>query len=211
MAGSLVDRSIAGGTCWGVPREHPNHGKKKPWNLWGVSCEIFQSHEKGLRMATLKMFWWLDENINGGFLKYGYPQILQFRLGFSIVHYKPTLLGISPFSEPPLHPLTITVYILMYTVFISLLFPGTLYVGLGSADMWNCTHTCIYLRWHFAYFLFFFRLCECLASVLKVASLVPAPLHSQSHRFPWSCPQSDLRLKSIQMMLPYHIWVFSAS
>ena len=65
------------------------------------------------------------------------------------------------------------------------------------------------LRWHFAYF--FFRLCECLASVLKVASLVPAPLHSQSHRFPWSCPQSDLRLKSIQMMLPYHIWVFSTS
>ena len=53
--------------------------------------------------------------------------------------------------------------------------------------------------------IFFFRLCECLASVLKVASLVPAPLHSQSHRFPWSCPQSDLRLKSIQMMLPYHI------
>ena len=52
---------------------------------------------------------------------------------------------------------------------------------------------------------YFFRLCECLASVLKVASLVPAPLHSQSHRFPWSCPQSDLRLKSIQMMLPYHI------
>jgi hypothetical protein len=38
----------------------------------------------------------------GGFLKYGYPQIIHFRLAFSIIN--PPAIAVSPFMETPCFP-----------------------------------------------------------------------------------------------------------
>ena len=38
---------------------------------------------------------------NGGFLKWGYPQIIHFCLGFSMINHP--AIGVTPFMETPFH------------------------------------------------------------------------------------------------------------
>ena len=76
------------------------------WWLCKLDASI-SSSKSGLAMivdALVDDFGWGDYptlyNVYGGFLKWGYHQIIHFRLGFSIVNHP--AIGVPPFVEPPL-------------------------------------------------------------------------------------------------------------